>query len=135
MSYTPVHDMANMDLLEMIPVACSDLIEIGCSSGALARELKIRNPDVKVFGVDVCPEYVGLASRYCDVVECLDLDVQTDDFYEAHSSRDAWVFGDTLEHLRDPWKVLRSIRGSLRPGGCIVACVPNAQHWSVIARL
>ena len=40
-----------------------------------------------------------------------------------------------LEHLRDPWTVLRKIREVLPPGGCVVASVPNAQHWSLQAKL
>jgi Methyltransferase domain len=48
---------------------------------------------------------------------------------------DCWVFADTLEHLRDPWEVLRRIRGKIASGGCVVACIPNAQHWSVQVKL
>jgi hypothetical protein len=50
---------------------------------------------------------------------------------------DCWVFGDTLEHLRDPWKVLRRINKNMKShgGGTLIACVPNAQHWSIQMRL
>ena len=48
---------------------------------------------------------------------------------------DCWVFGDSLEHLRDPWALLRRVRGHVQTGAVIVACIPNAQHWSVQARL
>ncbi|MFM7647125.1 MAG: methyltransferase domain-containing protein [Cyanobium sp.] len=48
---------------------------------------------------------------------------------------DCWIFGDSLEHLRDPWQVLRRVHGLLPPGGSVCACIPNAQHWSVQARL
>jgi hypothetical protein len=46
-----------------------------------------------------------------------------------------WVFGDTLEHLQDPWLVLRSLRARLEPQGCVCACIPNMQHWSIQLRL
>jgi hypothetical protein len=45
------------------------------------------------------------------------------------------VFGDSLEHLRDPWAVLARVRGTLAPHASVIACIPNAQHWSVQARL
>lgn len=48
---------------------------------------------------------------------------------------DCWIFGDVLEHLKDPWRLLSDIRRILPIDGCVVACIPNAQHWSVQARL
>ncbi len=45
------------------------------------------------------------------------------------------MFGDVLEHLRDPWQVSRSVRAMLGSEGCVLACIPNAQHWSVELRL
>jgi predicted ABC-class ATPase len=45
------------------------------------------------------------------------------------------VFGDVLEHLRDPWALLARIRAQLPSSGCVVLCVPNVQHWSLQARL
>ena len=48
---------------------------------------------------------------------------------------DCWIFGDCLEHLRDPWLLLRRIRSAVDADGCLLACIPNAQHWSVQMRL
>jgi hypothetical protein len=48
---------------------------------------------------------------------------------------DCWVFADVLEHLYDPWSLLQRIRSRMEKGGWVVACIPNAQHWSVQARL
>lgn len=44
MQQTPIHDVHNPDLLALIPPTANKLIEIGCSSGALAREFKKINP-------------------------------------------------------------------------------------------
>ena len=44
---------------------------------------------------------------------------------------DCWIFGDCLEHLRDPWRVLTRIRERIDGDGSLVTCIPNAQHWSV----
>jgi hypothetical protein len=40
------------------------------------------------------------------------------------------VFGDVLEHLRDPWAVLAWAATRLRNGGIAVVSVPNAVHWT-----
>jgi O-antigen biosynthesis protein len=41
------------------------------------------------------------------------------------------VFGDVLEHLRDPMPVLRRARALLAPGGSVVISVPNVAHGDV----
>ena len=43
--------------------------------------------------------------------------------------------GDVLEHLPDPLKVLRHLRSCLKPGGRLIASVPNIGHWSVVKDL
>ncbi|WP_310564775.1 class I SAM-dependent methyltransferase [Hydrogenophaga sp.] len=135
MKQTPAHDGHNPDLLRMIPQSASRLIEIGCSSGALARAYKELNPTCHYRGVDVDPEYAEIARNYTD--ECLTLDIEHGDheFWQKNADRDCWIFGDTLEHLRDPWLVLSRIKSHLPAHGCVVACIPNAQHWSLQVRL
>ncbi len=135
MLQTPIHDHHNPELLSLIPPTAARLIEIGCSSGALAREFKKINPICDYLGVDIDPAYAELARQHCDSTLSLDLDQADTEFFAAQRERDCWVFGDTLEHLRDPWRVLRSIRAVLPAHGCVVACIPNAQHWSLIAKL
>jgi len=48
---------------------------------------------------------------------------------------DAIVCADVLEHLADPWAVLRRLRNLLAPGGAVLASLPNVAHWSVRFRL
>ncbi len=40
MEQTPIHEQHNPDLLKLIPTQSKNIIEVGCSSGALAREFK-----------------------------------------------------------------------------------------------
>jgi SAM-dependent methyltransferase len=136
MRQTPVHENHNPDLFALIPQDAAHLVEVGCSSGALAREVKRANPRCHYVGIDIDPEYAALARRYCDEVFALDIDGADDAFFAAQAGADAWIFGDTLEHLRDPWRVLGQLRMILtRPGASVIACIPNAQHWSVVTRL
>jgi hypothetical protein len=48
---------------------------------------------------------------------------------------DCLIYGDVLEHLRDPWATLRRHAALLHDEGVLLACVPNVQHWSVLANL
>ncbi|WP_171940788.1 class I SAM-dependent methyltransferase [Herbaspirillum rubrisubalbicans] len=135
MKQTPAHDFHNPDLLSLMPETSSKIIEVGCSSGALAKAFKQKNSNCQYIGIEIDSDYIELAKRYCD--KCLNLDIENvdDDFYLNNSDCDCWVFGDTLEHLRDPWKVLKKIRDNIQLNGKVVACIPNAQHWSLQVKL
>ena len=135
MQQTPQHEHHNPDLLALIPASARRLVEIGCSSAALAREFKRGAPTCHYRGVEIDPGYAELAKRYCDEVVVCDLDGADEGFWQACADRDCWIFGDTLEHLKDPWAVLRRIRSLIPPSGSVVACIPNAQHWSIQAKL
>jgi len=43
MDQTPAHEQHNPDLLKLIPKDAKTIVEVGCSSGALAREYKKLN--------------------------------------------------------------------------------------------
>jgi SAM-dependent methyltransferase len=135
MDQTPVHEIHNSDLLDIIPWSASKLVEVGCSSGALAREFKKISPTCHYLGIEIDPAYAKLAERHCDQTQVLDIETAGETFWKENASRDCWIFGDTLEHLRDPWSVLRQIRSVMPPKACIAACIPNVQHWSMQAKL
>jgi 2-polyprenyl-3-methyl-5-hydroxy-6-metoxy-1,4-benzoquinol methylase len=135
MDQTAAHEAHNPDLLRLIPAASASLIEIGCSSGALAREFKKLHAQSNYLGIDIDERNVELARRHCDETRALNIEQVGDTFYDAQRARDCWIFGDTLEHLQDPWKVLRSIRRVIPAEGSVVACIPNAQHWSLQVRM
>ncbi len=135
MDQTPVHDSHNPDLLKLIPETSANLIEVGCSSGALAREYRKINPRCSYLGIDIDENYVKLAARYCDATLAMNIDNADESFFQQNSMADCWIFGDTLEHLQNPWGVLDKIRQVIPTRGSVVACIPNAQHWSLIAKL
>lgn len=135
MEQTPIHDLHNPDLLQLIPITSRKLIEIGCSSGALAREFKKIAPSVNYFGVEIDANYAERASRFCDDVLVSNIEYVDSSFWKLQADRDCWIFGDTLEHLQNPWGILRQIHKIIPVGGAVVACIPNAQHWSLQVRL
>lgn len=136
MKQTPINDYYNPDLLAMMPANAKSIVEVGCSGGTFAKAYKNINPNCHYTGIDVVPEYIEIAREHCDAVYCLDIENIDDGIFDALSKTECWVFGDALEHLKDPWSLLDKIRKTIpEEGGSIVACIPNAQHWSVQARL
>ena len=135
MKQTPIHDNFNAELLAIIPRNEHRIVEVGCSSGALAKQYRKANPKCEYIGLEIDPEYAERARTWCTRVHVGNIEHLDDSTFVQLLPNSCWVFGDVLEHLYDPWAVLRRICLSLPPNGSVVACIPNAQHWSVQIRL
>ncbi len=120
------------ELLALIPPDARDVVDVGCGAGRLGVALKARQP-ARVVGVEQNPRAAAAARARLDLV--LEADAEGVDWPFPPGSFDAVVCGDVLEHLRDPLGFLRRVRGWLRPGGVLVASVPNVRHHSVVRGL
>lgn len=135
MKQTPVHDNYNPDILKILPNGVARMVEVGCSGGALAKAYLSMNPACEYIGIEIDPAYAEISRTSCSRVICADIETLADEEFSGLFPSECWVFGDTLEHLYDPWAVLRRIRPRLTNASQIVACLPNAQHWSIQVRL
>jgi SAM-dependent methyltransferase len=96
------------------------VLDLGCRDGALTREFAAGN---EVVGVDADrdalteAQKLGIETRWADLDELLPF---------PDASFDVVVAGELLEHLRDPRQLVAEARRVLRPGGTLVASVPNA---------
>jgi len=131
MKQTPLHYNANLDILALMPRDARRIIEVGCSSGSLAHEYKKLNPQCEYIGIEIVPEFAEVARASCDQVVLGNIEHLEDELFASLFPSDCWIFADVLEHLYDPWSVLRRIRAFLRPNASVLACIPNAQYWSV----
>ena len=119
-----------------VPSSASRILDLGCSSGALGAAIKARQP-AHVVGVEVDPEYAGRAREVLD--EVLEGDIE-ELFAPGGAAAglgefDCLIAADVLEHLRDPWSVLRAAARHVRPGGTVVVSLPNIRYWHTFAVL
>ena len=105
------------------------VLDVGCATGYLAKALRAFGNTVT--GVEYDPEAADCARAFADRVVVADLDHV--DLRQALDGQtfDVIVFGDVLEHLRDPLPPLQQARSLLAPGGYIVISIPNVAHGDV----
>jgi len=96
------------------------VLDLGCRDGALTRAYLDGN---EVVGFDADREALAAAARLGIETHWADLDQPLE---AQDASFDVVVAGELLEHLRDPQALVAEIRRVLRPGGTLVASVPNA---------
>ena len=105
------------------------VLDVGCATGYLAEALVERGCTVAGVEFDA-----GAAEEARPHLERLVVgDLETMDLAEAFGDDrfDVIVFGDVLEHLRDPLPVLRRAKALLADRGSVVASIPNIAHGSV----
>ncbi len=125
----------NHDLLALVPEGVARVVEVGCGAGVLGAAFLGNHPDVEYIGIEPDPADAERARPLMSEVVVADIETLQDESFDILFPTDCWIFGDVLEQLHDPWRVLRRIRASIPEHGSVVACIPNAQHWSVQARL
>ncbi|SOD70604.1 methyltransferase family protein [Jatrophihabitans sp. GAS493] len=105
------------------------VLDVGCDTGYLGTVLQALGNRVSGFEVD--PVTGEEAAKHLDRVVIGDLE-RTDLVEEfGAGSFDVVIFGDVLEHLRDPLPVLRQARPLLAPGGSVIISTPNIAHGDI----
>jgi 2-polyprenyl-3-methyl-5-hydroxy-6-metoxy-1,4-benzoquinol methylase/septal ring factor EnvC (AmiA/AmiB activator) len=115
-------------LLELIGSG-KRVLEFGCASGYMSARL--RDAGCQVTGVEADPAAAAIAAQYCESVIVEDLDFRPLGQILPPTTFDVIVFGDVLEHLRDPWRVLDESRRFIAPGGFAAISIPNVAHGAV----
>jgi 2-polyprenyl-3-methyl-5-hydroxy-6-metoxy-1,4-benzoquinol methylase len=105
----------------------SRILDVGCGTGSVSEVIK-KLTGATLVCIEPNPERAQAArDRGLTVFQGF----LSDSFVEEHGPFDAVVFADVLEHLSNPAELVLMAKKGLKPGGSIVASVPNVAHWFV----
>ncbi len=128
-AYVPLNEHAHSGhakLLELVG-RHKHVLDVGCSSGYLARPLVAAG--CTVIGLELDADAAEAAREVC--AEVLVGDVETMELPFAPASFDVVLCGDLVEHLRDPGAFLARVRPLLRAEGRVVLTTPNVANWAM----
>jgi 2-polyprenyl-3-methyl-5-hydroxy-6-metoxy-1,4-benzoquinol methylase len=119
------------DVLHVAPGRLGHVLDIGGGTGVTARMLKEEGRAASATVADLFAEAP---------VEGIDRFVKGDANDPAFLRDELAPLGpfdtvmclDVLEHLVDPWRVVRDAAGMLRPGGHLIASLPNVRFVSLL---
>jgi len=120
-------------MVPFIPPEAATILDVGCSRGLFGATLRRANPGWRLVGIEPDPDTAAGAdagSSYERVI-CGSF---PDDLPDAENF-DCIVFNDVLEHVIDPWDMLRRTQDHLAVGGVVVASIPNVRFVAVVRDL
>jgi 2-polyprenyl-3-methyl-5-hydroxy-6-metoxy-1,4-benzoquinol methylase len=105
------------------------VLEAGCASGHVSEKLHAQA--CTVVGIEIDASVVEPATQWLERVIVGNFDDGTLWSELEGELFDAILFGDVLEHLKDPLATLREAVKHLEPSGFVVISVPNIAHADV----
>jgi len=114
----------------------SRVLEFGPANGRLTKHLKkTKNCQIDIVEID---EESGMqASKYAVNAMIGEEKGDIEKYYwlETEEKYDFVIFADVLEHLVNPWEVLKRCKKIIKSNGRILVSVPNVAHNSIIIDL
>ncbi len=102
------------------------VLDVGCGSGSIGGIIKSHGNYVA--GITISKEEAAIARKKLDKVFIFDIEKIK---LPKLGVYDMIIFGDILEHLRDPWSVLSRFKQFLKENGSIIVSVPNIATWNL----
>lgn len=108
------------------------VLEVGAGSGSITKHL-ILTSKCDVVALEINPASVAKLRKLTSAVYSLDLnDADWPKQLSSEDKFDVVIAADVLEHLYDPWTVLKGMTSLLREDGSIILSLPHAGHSSVL---
>ena len=132
--FNPAYVGPRPDIVALIPKEARNVLDVGCSNGASGEDIK-RLLNASVTGIETSEAMADEAKTRLDRVIVGDVEQTAIQSQLLDREFDAAIFADVLEHLRDPWIVLRNITQKIRVGGVVIASIPNIRHLDTLVNL
>ncbi|MFN3530374.1 MAG: class I SAM-dependent methyltransferase [Bacteroidia bacterium] len=120
------------DIEPLLPDFSERVLEIGCGNGATLAHYKATTQFAHCIGLELMPEVINPAIQ---IDEWLIGPVENQLTAVPDASLDLVLCLDVLEHLLDPWAVVQQIAEKLKPGGVLIASIPNMRTAVVLSNL
>lgn len=120
------------DVIALIPNDVKTVLDVGCASGFTGEVLKSRGVET-VVGVELEPAVAEFARQRLD--DIIIGDVQRIDIPYPDGFFDLIMYNDILEHLVDPWGLVKRHKRLLSEKGRFMIGFPNVRHFLTICNV
>lgn len=116
-----VYEAINKPVYALVPGTAKRILDVGCGSGSMGREIKKRQ-SCEIIGLTYSETEAAIAVQNIDRVLVCDLN----NFNPNELGMfDCIICSHVLEHLYEPWTLLKALRGNLDQSGVLIVALPN----------
>lgn len=110
------------------------VLELGCGPGSITKLLAARG--CSIVGVEIDPDAIKRVSSHCERVVQANLNEESWPTSVGLTEKfDVVIAADVLEHLYNPWDVLKKMSTFVSDNGYLVVSLPHAGHAAIISCL
>jgi len=118
-------------LLRFIGSLEGSVLDIGCGQASWSSDLRAAGA-ARVIGLEPDSVLADIAAKHCDLV--------IESYLSEITFLDNWniktvILADVLEHLLDPWSLLREVHERAEAGTRLFVSTPNLQSASCLTRV
>ena len=113
------------EMLEFIPITAEKILDIGCGAGIFGQDLKNKQ-QAEVWGIEFDTQAGQEARGNLDKVLIGDVNELINQLPDQYF--DCIICNDILEHLVDPYGLLRKLKNKLAGTGVIACSLPNVRY-------
>jgi len=112
------------DIIKLVNCNDCNILEVGCGQGNTLIELKKQGKAKFIAGIDI----VDL-NQSTKLDKFILADIESEENIDLPENYfDIIICADVLEHLKDPWNVLKKIKKFLKQNGMLIASIPNIRE-------
>jgi 2-polyprenyl-3-methyl-5-hydroxy-6-metoxy-1,4-benzoquinol methylase len=126
------YDTARLEVLPWLPTRVSRMLDVGCGSGATTAAVRQARGVEWAGGIEYVDEVAAHAEARLDRVWRGDAALAPIETEIPAASLDLVLCLDVLEHMADPWAMVRRLSGLIGEGGRLIVSVPNVRHWKFV---
>ena len=108
------------------------VLDIGCGNGAFISKL-IDKKDAEIWGIELMADQAKKAEKRLNKVLTGKIESHLEDLPPQYF--DVIVCNDVLEHLENPFEVLKHLKHNLSEDGILISSIPNIRYFKVLKKV
>lgn len=126
------YNNSRKEMLVYLPNNAKTVLDVGCGNGTFSNII-IEKTNAEVWGIELMEKEAEIACKHLHKVftgPCEEHIISLPENYF-----EVIYFNDVLEHLVNPYQVLKDIKSKLTANGIIISSIPNIRYHNTFMKL